>query len=141
MFENLGMRAGLIIAAVLCLCGLPTLFWMFTYGVLRRGRRSRLRTVFVVFGTLGLLIPAGIGAVSLTNRVVPDSILSAWPTSFLLAAGEYGDPLWYVILPFGAAIVGNVGLYGFAGLLVGGAWNWIRSKYPDTEGGQSWPSP
>jgi len=128
MLENVGWRTGLIIAALLCLCGFATLFWMFTYTFRRRVRQSRVRTAVVVFGLAGLLIPAGIGVASLGNRLVPDPIYYAWPTSFLLGAGEYGDPLWYVVLIFATAILSNVGLYGSVGLVLGGAWDWIRSK-------------
>jgi len=101
---------------------------MLTYAFLGRGRKSRLRATVVIFGTAGFVIPAVIGAVSLTNRVVADPYLYAWPTSFLLGAGENGDPVWYIVLVFGAAILSNVGLYGSVGFVLGGAWNWIRPK-------------
>jgi len=118
----------LILAVSSCLCGILTLVWMFTYSFLRSGRQNLARRALVVFGLVGLLIPVLLGLWSLTNIVPPDRVYYLWPTSFVLGAGEYGDPRWYIVLIFGVAIVGNVGMYGIVGLFVGWVWSRIRAR-------------
>jgi hypothetical protein len=118
----------LIFAVILCLCGILTLVWMFTYAFLKRERRNPLRRTLVFFGLLGLLIPA-VGVLwSLTNAVPPASVSYLWPTEYVLGAGEYGDPVWYVVMVFSVAIVSNVGAYGVVGFFVGWAWSRMRTK-------------
>lgn len=119
----------LIMLACLCLVGLVTLFDMFAVGFLQRGRQNRARKTVAAFGTIGLLIPAAISAASLINNEVGEALSRPlWPTFFVLGAGEYGDPVMYIILVFAAAVLSNVGLYGLIGLLVGGILTRIRAK-------------
>jgi hypothetical protein len=85
--------------------------------------------MFAIFGTIGLSLAAALLAVSLVDNEIGERLSGPlWPTVFVLGAGEYGDPLWYVILIFAAAILSNVGLYGLAGLMVGSIWSRVRSK-------------
>ena len=121
--------AGLLILAVsLAVYGIFIVVWMFSYALLRRGRQKIGRSALVVFGSVGLLIPSVIGLASLGNRVPPDFVYYFWPTAFVLGAGEYGDPRWYVVLVFSVAILSNVGLYGGVGFVVGWVWSRIRAK-------------
>ena len=121
--------AGLLILAVsLCVFGILIVVWMFGYALLKRGRQKVVRTALVVFGSVGALIPSVIGLASLGNRVPPDFVYYFWPTAFVLAAGEHGDTLWYIVLIFSVAILSNVGLYGVVGFIVGWIWSRIRAK-------------
>jgi hypothetical protein len=118
-----------IVLACLCLVGIVTLLHMFSAVFLQRGRHSRVRKTVAAFGTIGLLSPAAVSVVSLINNEVGEALSRPlWPTFFVLGAGEYGDPVMYIILVFAAAILSNVGLYGLVGLLVGGVCTWIRAK-------------
>ena len=123
--EDIGL---LILALGLFLCGILTLFWMFTYVFLARGRQKYTRKTLARFGFVGLLIPSLLGLWSLTNVVPADQVYYFWPTSFVLGAGEYGNPLWYVILLFSLAIIGNVGAYGVVGFFIGWVYSRIRAK-------------
>ncbi len=118
----------LILALGLCLCGILTLFWMFAYVFLARGRGNYTRRMLVCFGLVGLLIPSLLGLWSLINIVPADPVYYLWPTSFVLGAGEYGDALWYIILIFSVAIIGNIGAYGIVGFFVGWVYSRIRAK-------------
>jgi hypothetical protein len=131
------MDNGLTITACLCLFGVVTLSNMFALGVLRRGWQSTARRIFAIFGTIGLSLAAALLAVSLINNEIGETLSRPlWPTVFVLGAGEYGDPLWYVTLVFAAAILSNVGLYGLAGLIVGWIWVRVRSKHDASLGNQ-----
>lgn len=139
MVEHLGWTTALTITVLACLClfGVVTLSNMFALGVLQRGCQSTARRIFAVFGTIGLSLAATLLAVSLINNEVGETLSRPlWPTAFVLGAGEYGDPLWYVTLVFAAAILSNVGLYGLAGLIVGAIWVRVRSKHDASLGNQ-----
>ena len=125
-FVDIGL---LILSLCLCLFGLVTLYVVFTYLILGRGRQNCARRTLVVFGSLGLLIAAGIGLTAVGSWGAPDWVYYLWPTAFVLGAGEYGDPLWYVVLVFSVAILSNVGLYGGLGFFVGWVWSRIRAKW------------
>jgi hypothetical protein len=118
----------LILASGLCLCGILVLFWMFTYVFLAGGRRKHTRAMLVGFGFVGLLIPSLAGLWSLTNIVPPDAVYYLWPTSFVLGAGEHGDRLWYIVLIFSVAVLGNIGAYAVVGFFVGWIYRKIRAK-------------
>jgi len=124
-FQDVGL---LILALSLCLFGLVTLYAAFTFLILGRGRKNCVRSTLVVFGSVGLLIAAGIGLMALSSWAPPDPVYYLWPTAFVLGAGEYGDPLWYVVLVFSVAILSNVGLYGAMGGFLGWAWSRIRAS-------------
>jgi hypothetical protein len=110
---------------------------MIVIGLLRRGRQSTARRIFAIFGTIGLLLAAALLAVSLLNNEIGEALSRhLWPTVFVLGAGEYGDPLWYVTLLFASAILSNVGLYGLAGLIVGSIWARFRTKHGASLGDQ-----
>ena len=139
MFERLGWTKALTITVLACLClfGVVTLSNMFALGVLQRGRQSTARRMFAIFGTIGLSLAAALLAVSLINNEVGETLSRPlWPTVFVLGAGEYGDPLWYVTLVFAAAILSNVGLYGLTGLIVGSIWARFRTKHGASLGDQ-----
>ena len=124
IFEHAGWPAILITSACLCLLGFVTLFYMFAH-LLHRGRRGCARRMVAIFGTVGLLVPAGVWAVALMNDEAGEVLRPLWPTSVVAMIGEQGDPVFQIIVLFGVAVLSNVGLYGFIRLLVGGAWNWI----------------
>jgi hypothetical protein len=132
MLERPGWTTAFTITvlAFLCLFGVVTLSNMFALGVLQRGRQSTARRIFAIFGTIGLSLAAALLAVSLINNEIGETLSrSLWPTVFVLGAGEYGDPLWYVTLVFAAAILSNVGLYGLVGLIAGSIWARFRTKH------------
>ena len=77
--------------------------------------------IFATFGfvTPMILFAAGIYATS--------SIEVLWPTQVAFWLVQPGDKVWaWVILCL--AILSNAGLYGLAGLMIGGIWDWIRSE-------------
>ena len=119
-----------VLAISSLLFGLFTSGAILTYAFRPTLRKSRVWTLLVAFGVLGLLVPVvfivvgwvwnvGAGTLSLVEWL--------WPTSIMLMAGERGDPLSAALIVFGSAILGNVGLYGFVGLIVGRIWKWMRS--------------
>jgi len=131
MLEILGRPTvpTLIISACLCVLGLVTLFHIFVLVFLQRGRQSRIWKIVAIFGTIGLLVPAVLLPTSLVNNEIGEALARLiWPTYFVLGAGESGDPVMYVVVFFGAAVLSNVGLYGVLGLVVGSVWTRIRAK-------------
>jgi hypothetical protein len=135
ILKYLGWPASLIIAACLSIFGLVVLFYMFSHSILRRGHHGGVRRIAAIFGAVGLLAPAGVGATALINNEVGELLRPLWPTSFVAMAGENGDPHLYMVLLFGVAVLSNVGLYGLIGLIFGGGWTWIRRKQSATLGG------
>jgi hypothetical protein len=128
MLEHIGWPAILTVSACLCLLGLITLFYMFAY-LLGRGRLGGIRKIVAIFGTVGLVVPAGIEAVGLVNNEVAEALSKfLWPTSVVAMIGEYGDPVLYLIFWFGVGVLSSVGLYGSVGALVAIAWSWIPEK-------------
>jgi hypothetical protein len=92
-------------------------------------RKSRIWTSVVAFGILGLLVPLGyivVGSIRNEGAGTLSFVEWLWPTSIMLMAGEKGDPPAGVLIVFGAAVLSNVGVHGFLGLIVGGTWEWIR---------------
>ncbi|MGO8796820.1 MAG: hypothetical protein ACLQLC_18515 [Candidatus Sulfotelmatobacter sp.] len=90
--------------------GLGTLLLMLLYSFRKKFRQSRVLTMVVAFGTLGLVIAAIFSAVALARN--DDSAFSAgllWPTSIMLMAGEPVDTGSGTAVVFGMAILGNVG--------------------------------
>ena len=131
MLEMLGRPTvlTLILSACLCLFGLVTLFYMFVLGLLHRGPQSRIWKIVAIFGAIGLLVPAAVLPTSLLNNDIGKALARLlWPTYFVLGAGESGDPVVYIIVVFGAAVLSNVGLYGVLGLLVGAVWMRIQAR-------------
>jgi len=101
---------------------------MFAY-LLGRGRLGGIRKIVAIFGTVGLVVPAGIEAVGLVNNEVAEALSKfLWPTSVVAMIGEYGDPVLYLIFWFGVGVLSSVGLYGSVGALVAIAWSWIPEK-------------
>jgi hypothetical protein len=49
----------------------------------------------------------------------------------MLMAGERGDPIPAVLVVFGMAILGNIGVYGLVGLIMGGIWHCLRPAQSD----------
>ena len=115
----------LIISSLLF--GLITSGAICAYALRQKVRTSRVWTAVVIFGFLGLFVASVSTIVGLVRN--GDSALAAgwlWPTSIMLMAGERGDPISAMLVVFGMAILGNVGVYGFVGLIVGQIWNSMR---------------
>src|SRR5258708_38107663 len=118
------MLTALIILSFLL--GLGTLFLMLVYAFRRKLRRSRVCTLVAIFGTFGLVIPFIFSAVAVNDHSSPSAGL-LWPTSLMLMAVEDDGSVLTNLFVFGMAILSNVGLYGFVGLIVGSAWAWIQA--------------
>ena len=117
--------------------GLGTLVLMLMYAFRKKFRQNRVCTMVVVFGTLGLVIASMFSAVALVRN--DDSASSAgllWPTSIMLMAGEPGDTFSATAVVFGMAILGNVGAYGFVGLIVGSVWAFVSTRRASAAGDQ-----
>ena len=109
------------------LLGLCTLFLMLVYAFRPKLRRSRGCTMVAIFGTFGLVIPFIFSAVAVNDHSSPSAGL-LWPTSIMLMVGEGDGRASTNLFVFGMAILSNVGLYGFVGLIVGSAWAWIQTS-------------
>src|SRR5258708_1931050 len=119
------MLTALIILSFLL--GLGTLFLMLVYAFRRKLRRSRVCTLVAIFGTFGLVIPCIFSAVAVNDHSSPSAGL-LWPSSIMLMAGEGDRRVSTNLFIFAMAILSNVGLYGFVGLIVGSAWAWIQTS-------------
>ena len=120
------------------LFGVATLCLMFGYIVLWRCRQSRVIRMISAFGAIGLLIPLTLTALDLIwhNQCI-ESAWFVWPSGIMLMVLDSPtESVSSVVFVFGAAILSNVGLYGFVGLCAGGTWVSIRPKQLDGPGGQ-----
>jgi hypothetical protein len=86
---------------------------------------GHIRTMVVMFATIGLVIPAISLVGSAFTGDVSDSVGVLWPTSILLMAGHPGDPWWIDALVWSFAIFTNMVLYGIGGWIIGGVWQMI----------------
>lgn len=120
----------MLIAGAL-LFGVGTSVAAIAYRFRRKMHRNRLWTTVVLFGILGFVIASIFSAIALIRN--DDSAMRAgilWPTSIIFMAGEPGDPISSLLVVFGAAILSNVVVYGFVGLVVGGVWKWVGPDQP-----------
>ena len=113
---------------------------LLTWWLLSRVRLTTFRKITIAFICAGVIVPVVILPIWFWNgNTAFESVaVTLWPTSIELMVLSYaGRDSWISdALVYGISILGNIGVYGVAGIILGGIWNWIRSK-----SGASWHDP
>jgi hypothetical protein len=98
-------------------------------------RQNLVLRMTVIFGTVGIAIPLLLLiAIILRNGFLYMIAISLMPSSFMLMASHFGDPVWTALLVWSLAALSNIGVYGFLGLIAGVIWKWVRSAQIETRG-------
>lgn len=108
--------------------------WLF-----KRSRLTIPRKILLGFACAGVIVPAAILPVwnwinlhgSFSTKARMDHFaLALWPTSIeLMALDSPGPPPWSAIaFVYGFSILGNIGAYGTAGLIVGLCVRWFHAR-------------
>lgn len=126
------MFTGLILLSFLF--GVATLLAMFLYPMRKRLRASWIWRMVVIFGAVGLLIPLIILVDSFATLRSYRWADLVWPSSIMLMAGEGDNRFSTRLFVSSMAVLSNVGLYGFLGLMVGSAITGVRSKISNSSG-------
>jgi hypothetical protein len=103
----------------------------------QRSWRTPFRKVMLGFISAGLLVPiVTLPVWNITNshgstsaRTAMENVgLVIWPTSIILMLLEGSPSAWATVLVCGMSALGNIGIYGTVGVVLGAAYGLLRSR-------------
>jgi hypothetical protein len=119
----------IVVLLFLLLSGLAIAFFYFPRWLMRRYPLTAERKTIAYFALAGLFVSVAFTckyAVTRTEMVTDAALL--WPTVMILMDLDGHATVTAIILNFGLAILTNVGLYGWLGLLTAAVRKNLRNK-------------
>lgn len=136
------------IGPLLLLATLAGVIWLIlsVWWLFHRKQLTGFRRVVLAFVGIGALIPFVILTVWYwinthgTFRAaggIQDVAMRVWPTSIELMALDAPAPgprISSIVIIYSLSILGNIGVYGAAGAVAAGIYNWPRPRHLETKG-------